>query len=75
VSHRIAKVDQQTIAKVLGDMPIVALDNFRTRRLICPHHFPVLFGIKLGGKFRGVHEITEHDGELATFSFRYTMLG
>src|SRR5437016_1137840 len=51
----IAKVDQQAISKELGDVPIVALDNCGTNLLICMHHVPVLFGIELGGEFRGVH--------------------
>ena len=31
--------------------------------------FPVLFGIELAGKFSRVHEVAEHDGELAAFGF------
>src|SRR5215510_13122397 len=66
----IAEVHQEPIPEQLSNMPIVALDNLGTRSLICPHHLPVLFGIKLAGEFGGVHEITEHHGELAAFGVR-----
>src|SRR6516162_7808206 len=66
--HRIAKVDQETVTEQLSDMPIVALDNVGTHPLIGPHYVPVLFGIKLRGEFRGIDEVTEHDGELTAFS-------
>src|SRR5215813_7286697 len=60
----IAKVHQESIPKELGDMPIVALNNFRTHLLICTHHVPVLFGIKLAGEFCGIDQVTEHHCEL-----------
>src|SRR5262245_5736364 len=50
-------------------MPIIALNNFRTSQLIGTDHFPVLFGIELTGKFSRLHQVAEHDRELATFSF------
>src|SRR5262245_16671794 len=72
---RIAEIDQETITKQLSDMSIVALDNFGTHSLICPHHFPVLFGIELGGQLGGINEVTEHDRELAAFGFWRTRYG
>jgi len=48
-------------------MPIVALDNVGAHPLICPDYVPVLFGIELGGEFRGVHEVAKHHGELPSF--------
>jgi hypothetical protein len=33
-------------------------------------HLPVLFGVELAGEACGVHEVTEEDGELPTFSVR-----
>src|SRR6266852_3444753 len=51
VGNRITKVHQQTIPQELGDMPIVGMDDFRTRRLIGTDHVPVLFGVELGGEF------------------------
>ena len=37
--------------------------------MIRPYHVPVLFGVELGGQFRGIDEVTEHDGELTAFGF------
>src|SRR6516162_9408250 len=66
----IAEIDKQTVTKQLGDMPIVALDNFRTNRLIRTDHIPVLFGVELGGEVGGIHEVAEHHRELPSFSLR-----
>src|SRR5215471_4443220 len=71
VSHRKAEVDQETIAKVLGDMPIVALDDLGTHPLIGTDHVPILFGVELVGESSGVHQVTEHHRELAAFGVRY----
>src|SRR5438067_5931977 len=68
----IAEVHEESIPEELGDMPIVALDNFRTSRLIGTDDFPVLFGVELGGKFSGIDQVAEHDGELAAFRVRCT---
>src|SRR6516225_7393106 len=51
-------------------MPIVALDHVGTNSLIRTYHVPILFGVELAGEFRRVHEITEHHGELPSFSLR-----
>src|SRR5215468_11444968 len=63
----VAKVDQETIAKVLGNIAIIALDNVGTHPLIRPYHVPVLFGVELAGKFGRVHQIAKHDSELPSF--------
>src|SRR5215510_12705794 len=67
---RIAKVDQQTIPKELGDVPLIASNDLRTGGVIRPYHVPVLFRIELAGESRGVHEVTEHHRELTAFGFR-----
>src|SRR5262249_429226 len=64
----IAKVDEQAVTERLGDMSIVALDNFGTNLLKGPDYVSVLFGIELAGQFGRVHQIAKHDGQLATFS-------
>jgi hypothetical protein len=46
----VAKVDQQTIPEVLGDMPLVALKHPGRRLLIGPYHGPEVFGIELPGE-------------------------
>src|SRR5712691_2517182 len=68
MSVGIAEIHQEPIAKELGDMPIVALDNVGTHPLRCTHHVPVVFRIELAGELRRVHQITEHHRELPTFS-------
>src|SRR5262245_14542915 len=47
VCHGITKIDQETIAQELGDLPIVSLDNVRTRRLIGTYHVSVHFGVEV----------------------------
>ena len=47
VSLGIAKIDEETVTEQLGDMSIVALDDFRTRRLIRSDDFSVHFGVEL----------------------------
>src|SRR5215471_18286848 len=64
VSHRKAEVDQETIAQVLGDMPIVALDNVGTHLLICTDHVTPVFRIELRGHFSGIDQVAEHDSQL-----------
>src|SRR5215470_17549215 len=71
----ITEVHEKPISEQLGDMPIIALDNFGTHPLICTHYVPVLFGIKLAGEFRGVHQVAKHDGQLTAFSFWGVMVG
>ena len=56
-------------------MSIVALDHFGTHLLICPHHIPVVFGIESAGECGGVHQVAEHDGELAAFGVRGGLRG
>src|SRR4029453_17883553 len=36
----------------------------------CTHHIPIVFGIELAGESSRIHQITEHDGELAAFCVR-----
>jgi hypothetical protein len=46
------------------------LENLGTHLLIGTHHVTPVFGVELAGQFGGVHEITEHHGELTAFSVR-----
>src|SRR5262249_49734986 len=57
-----------TIAQELSGVSFIALDDFSTDLLILTNDFPVLFRVELGGEFRGVHEVAEHDGQLSSFS-------
>ena len=47
--------------------PIIAVDDFGTDPLIGTDHFPILFGVELGGECGGVHQVTEHHGQLTSF--------
>src|SRR5262245_17455104 len=70
MSYRKTEVDQETIAKILGDIPIVALNNVGTHPLISTDDFSILFRVELGGEFRGVHQIAKHHGQLPSFRVR-----
>src|SRR5512145_2517856 len=70
VTLGVAKIHQETVAKILRDMLIITLDDFSTDLLICTDDCAILFGIELGREFRGVHQITEHDRELPSFRVR-----
>jgi hypothetical protein len=67
MSLGIAEVHEQTIPKVLGNMPIKALDDLSTELLIGAYHFPEVFRIQLASEGGRVHEVAEQHRELATF--------
>jgi hypothetical protein len=61
----VAKVDQQAITKILGNMTVEALDDLRAGALVGAHDRAQIFRIKLAGEAGGLHQVTEQDGELA----------
>jgi hypothetical protein len=63
----IAKIDQQAVAEILGDMPVKALDDLGTGSLISAHHVPPIFGIKLAGERGRIHQVTEQYSKLPAF--------
>src|SRR6516165_7172008 len=65
----IAEVNKESIPQELRDMSLIALDNVGTHPLICPHHVTPVFRVELSRELGGVHEVTEHDGELSPFGF------
>ena len=65
VRLRVAKVDQQAITKILGNVAVEALDDLRTGALVGAHDRTQVFRIKLAGEAGGLHQVTEQDGELA----------
>jgi hypothetical protein len=65
VRQWIAKVDQQAIAKVLGNVPLEALDHRGTRGLIGPHDRAVVLRVEPSGQSGGAHQVTEHHREMA----------
>src|SRR5262245_5066663 len=66
----VAEVHEEPVTEKLGDMPIVALNNFRTYLLLRTYHCSVIFGIELRRKFGGIDQVTEHHRELSTFCVR-----
>jgi hypothetical protein len=64
---RIAKVYQQTITQILGNMPSKALDHLDTGRLIGQDNLTQVFRVELAGEASGVGEVTEQHCELAAF--------
>ena len=67
---RIAEVDEQAIAEILGDMALKAGDHLGAGVLIGPHHFAPVFGVELAGQHGRVHQVTEQHRELAAFGIR-----
>jgi hypothetical protein len=54
VGLRVAKVHQQAIAQILGDIPVKALDDLDPSRLISQHHLAEVFRVELTGESCGL---------------------
>jgi hypothetical protein len=63
----VAKIDQQPIAEVLGNMPLVACNDLSRGLLVGAHHRAQVFGVELAGELRRTHQITEQHRELPPF--------
>jgi hypothetical protein len=72
VRQRVAEVDEQAIAEILGDMPVIARNHPGAGVLIGPHHCAQLFRVQLAGEHGRVYQVTEQHRELATFRIRGT---
>ena len=66
----IAKIDQQAIAEVLGDMARVVLDDLGRGLLVGAHHGAPVFGVELAGELGGAHQVTEQHRELSPLRLR-----
>jgi hypothetical protein len=71
----IAKVDEQPVAEILGDMPLKAADHLGAGLLIGPHHLSPLLGVELASEASRVHQVAEQHGELAAFGIRSAEFG
>jgi hypothetical protein len=71
----IPKVDQQTIAEILGDVPVKTLDHLRAGALIGAHHLAPLLGVELAGEHGGVHQVAKQHRELPALSLGRARLG
>ena len=63
----VAKIDQQPIAEILGDMTRVVLDDLGRGLLVGAHHGAQVFGVELAGELCGAHQVAEQHRELPSF--------
>jgi hypothetical protein len=70
VRHGVAEVDQQTIAEILRDIPVIAGDDSGAGVLIGPHYLTQVFRVELARKHGRVHQVAEQHRELAAFGVR-----
>ena len=68
----VAKIDQQAIPEILGNIPLIAFDDLSRGFLVRTHHGAQVFGVKLAGELCGTHQITEQHRELPPFCVRST---
>jgi hypothetical protein len=64
---RIAKIDQQPIAEVLGDMALIVLDDLGCGLLVGTHHGAQVLRIELARELCGTHQVTEQHRKLSPF--------
>ena len=63
----VAKIDQQAIAEILGDMTRVLPDDRGCGLLVGAHHRTQVFRVKLARELCGAHQVAEEHGELPSF--------
>ncbi len=70
VRHGEAKIDEQAIAQILRNVPLITPNDFGGCLLIGAHHLAQIFGIEFTREIGRAHQVAEHHGELAPFGFR-----
>ena len=70
VSLRPAEIGHQTVAQILRDMALVALDDRPAGALIRLHEASQVLGIELLGQRRRAHQVAEHHRDLAALEGR-----
>jgi hypothetical protein len=73
VRPRIPKIDQQPIAQILGDVPIKALNDLRTDRMIGPYHLAQLFGVQMCGEGRRIDEVAKQQRQMTALGLQLTL--
>ena len=68
----VAKIDQQAIAEILGDMARVLLDDRGRGLLVGAHHRTQVFRVELARELGGAHQVAEEHGELPSFGLLWT---
>jgi hypothetical protein len=67
---RIAEVDQQPIAQILGDVAVEALDDLSTDALVGTDDLTEIFWVELRRERCRVDQVTKQHGELPAFGLR-----
>ena len=68
VRLRATEVDKDTIAEILGDVPVVACHDVRARVVIGANHVAQVFRVDAGRERGRVDEVAEHHGERPSFA-------
>jgi hypothetical protein len=69
MGHGITKIDEQAVTEVLGNVPLVAVDDLGRGFLIGPYDLAQVFRIEFAREVGGAHQVTEHHRQLAAFGF------
>ena len=64
----ITEIDQQAVAKVLGDVTVEAGDHLRARVVVGPDDLAPLFGVEPTSERRRPDEVAEEHGQLSPFT-------
>ncbi len=72
---RIAEVDEQAVAQVLGDVAAEAGHGLGGGALVLGRDLPPVLGVELPGDGGGADEVAEEDGELPALTFGVVPLG
>jgi hypothetical protein len=62
---RVAEIDEQAIAEVLGDVPVEPCNYIGTDRLVRSYVLAQFFGVETASEGRRADEIAEHHGEVS----------
>src|SRR5712692_8208394 len=64
VSDRVAEVDEEAVAEILGDVAVEAIDHSGADFLIAANDLAQDLGVEPRREIRRANEVTKHDGEL-----------
>jgi hypothetical protein len=70
VGLRVAEVDEQPVAEVLGDVVVKAGDHLGAGGLVGAHHLAEFLRVEASGQGGRTDQVAEHHGKLATLSLR-----
>ena len=67
---RVAEIDEDAVAHVLGDKAVVMPDRRTAPALIRRDHIAQIFGVHRGGECGRSHQVAKHHGQLAALGLR-----